>query len=274
MAFLRAAWLVAAASMVVAQQGQAQDSGSRPEILVVVEDFTPEGKPREFSSQEGKLTWSPGSPVPKGDRLQVSFSMTGGIPVSNIRVRLDGQPYAYLTKPPWKVIIDTSRLSSGEHVLQGEIRSKTDVIRYGFATLKFDVRDLPETQVKGSVQELIGDNVTSVTPSPTIDPTIVVKVRSENPGVDKLIGEERTIVIDSPVRLYVEADVDLWAYSVTRGGLEVVSGGPMAKRVHLELAPKTGVEPGLLPGNLTLRVWGVKSATSYSEPVEVNLLVK
>ncbi|MBI2842265.1 MAG: Ig-like domain-containing protein [Armatimonadetes bacterium] len=265
---------IATATVFPAAGASGAEKQQKPEIVISVENMTPAGKPRQFQTPAGYVDWSPSSPVYKGDRLTVSFSMTEAVPIREVRVKLDGKSFTHLSKAPWQVTIDTGSLSAGSHTLQGEVRTRTSPIMYGFANFEFFVQTPPETLVKGTVQEFMGGATRTVSPPRRIDQSIQVRLRSLNPQIDRLIDQNQPVTLDQPVVFYIESDVQRWAYSVTRDDREVTSAGPMAKRVYLELAPKRGDQPGLLPGQLKLHVWGVRNDGTYSPPIDLPIVVR
>lgn len=249
---------------------------AKPTALVTAKSVTAEGTPRTFPGPGGStVSWSPSSPVYRGDRLELTFAMSENTPIREVIVDLNGKRLARIGKAPWQLTIQAEELTPGKHLVCADIRTQTTPIMYGLANLEFYVRNQPMEMVKGTRELLVGAGPTNVKPTLPVktDSSVTARLRSTDLKVDADLATGKHIQVNSPVKLRVESNAARWAYSILRGDTEVASGGPMSRTLDLELAPKTEGEPGLLPGRLTLKVWAVRDDNVRSEPVVVPIVV-
>jgi hypothetical protein len=265
----------------------AETADKVPTVAVSASVTTQSGQPRVFWGPQGRTEWSPCLPAYVGDKITLVFSTSSG-DVSRVWVKMDDVSLADLTKSPWKVTVDTSSLAVGKHVASGNIRFSGKPMRYGVAKLEFFVQKPPE-EVKGSVEEYgvapTGANPSTVAvpapgfvlPTPAqIDQNLAVTVRSRDVDADRQLRAGGPIHINKPISFCVDVSsgLDRWAYQLRRNDRQIAGAGPMKPYSYLEVAPKKDDEPGILPGNVTLRVWGVKSTGVYSKPTEVQLVIE
>ncbi|MDO8684576.1 MAG: hypothetical protein Q7N50_14010 [Armatimonadota bacterium] len=262
---------------------------NKPVISVSAMASTPTGGERVFLGPVGRTTWSPSLPLYKGDRLTLTFAVKGKQQPYQITVSLDGRHYGTLKKPPWSIIIHTAGLKAGRHLAKGDVRLNGGSRMYGIAEFVFYVQEPPDA-VKGMVQTLGNalDSVdSSAAPAETprsfippkqagIDLSFIVTLRSLDTNADIAIKESRPVHISKPTAFYIQdrRGLDRWSYMITRDGRQIAGAGPMRKLIYLEVAPKSESKPGLLPGNVLLSVWGVKSNGIYSEPVEIPIVIE
>ena len=265
----------------------AEKSDKVPTVAVSASVTTQTGQPRVFWGPQGRTEWSPNLPAYIGDKLTLVFSASSG-EVSRVWVKLDDTSIVDLTKPPWRVVVDTSALAAGRHVASGNIRFSGKPMRYGIAKLEFFVQK-PIEQVRGRVEEygaassgastptVVESPLGFVVPAPAmIDPSFAVTVRSMDVDVDRQLRAGGQLHIGKPTNIGVDMSpvLDRWAYQICRGDRQIAAAGLMKPSAYLQIAPKRDNEPGILPGNVTLRVWGAKSTGVYSMPTEVQLVIE
>ena len=262
---------------------------NKPVISVSASAVTATGEERAFWGPKGKIVWAPSLPLYKGDRMTVAYSTSGGSQPSRVLVRLDDRSFAVLKKAPWKTVVDTSKLKLGRHVLRGEVRFPPAAQIYGISDFVFFVQNAP-ARVMGVTegpepQPATGSSYKAETatipsfmqpPAGSVDENFKVNLSSLDPQAGKCIRLGQPIYVRKPVTFYHPAQkrLDRWSYTITRDGRQVAGSGPMSRLLYLEVARQSPSEPGLLPGNATLRVWGVTSAGVYSRPIELALIIE
>ena len=247
---------------------------------------TSTGQPRVFHTPAGSVAWTPSLPVHRGDRLTVAFSSSPTLEPTRVWVSLDNRGLADFRKAPYRVLVDTSSLAPGRHVVKGDMRFAGSPRKYGISEYVFYVQQ-PTSEVKGFVEIYgvpPGGKLSEAPPvggsfippaEEQIDPSFNVVLLSTDEDAYSAIQSGQPIDVRGPVVLYPKsgAGLDRWAYSITRDGRQVAGAGPISPMVRLEVAPKSSTEPGILPGSVVLTAWGVKSSGKYSRPIEVRLVI-
>ncbi|MDO8589560.1 MAG: hypothetical protein Q7T82_21255 [Armatimonadota bacterium] len=274
-------------AFVIAQSGAYAANGKKPVITISATATTATGAVREFSTPAGRVAWSPSLPLYRGDLLRLTFNISRVEP-SRVSVKLDGRPIADLKRRPWSVLINTSNLAPGKHVAKGDIRFPGTPRMYSIAEFPFHVHP-PASMVKGIVESIgpeqgkppvpmveISPPKLVVPPESRVDETFQVTLCSLDLAAGGALRRGEPVEVKGPVAFYLSgpSKLDRWAYVITRDGRQIAGAGPMRPTVYLQVAPKSGSEPGLLPGKLLLRAWGVTGSGTYSRPVEAELVVE
>ena len=266
-----------------AAAAKAQHGSFLPGVSIVPNVFEPDGQTlRTYQTPSGTTYWSPSLPVKPGDKLVLKvFATTGGAELSRLIVRLDNVKIAEPSTAPWIATIDTSTLQQGSHMVEVWAEADGSPAKSTTKTFSFivaaPVAQMASTVTNGSAV-IEPDNIGAAAPAP-FDPTpkfiagrpvdvdAGVVIRSQDPDTDRaLTAETDSIAINSPILLYCERSAGShavqYAYSITRDTKVVVQSKEAASLdfVKMRLQPLAENKTGLLPGKVTLWVWGLDKA--------------
>lgn len=267
-----------------------------PGLSIVGNVFQPDGQTlRTYETPTGNTYWSPTLPVHPGDKLVLKvFATTGGGELSKLIVRLDNVKIAEPTAAPWTTTVDTSALQQGSHMIEVWAEEGNDPAKAATKTFAFVVGDNP-TQVASTTTEgtaVVEPDMPIGAPAPSSDPTpkfligkpvdaaAGVMVRCDDAEVDQeLTSDNGSIAASSPILLYCErtpgGTAVAYGYSITRDG-RVVVGSSEAESLHyvkIQIQPLADNKTGLLPGKVTLWVWGVDKEGHPSNPVHRDFVI-
>src|SRR5574340_101395 len=96
-----------------------------PMPKVVFEVRTAQGDLRSYQRPGLAPTyWDQSFPALQGDKVTVDpLVATGGAELGSVKVSVDGNAVAELSKAPWRAVVDTAGLALGEHAI--EVKAKT-----------------------------------------------------------------------------------------------------------------------------------------------------
>ncbi len=270
--------LIAAVTLVLCLLvGQAAVAETRyiPGVAIVPEIRTPDGSLRVYATPRGPMYWSPGYPIPPGDTIKLNvFVSTGGDKLEIVKVRLDNQEIASLTSTPWSVEYPAAKLGTGYHGVEawakcvgkhGKTNSATVLLFIGPEGEKVPTPEEASKDPKRFALALIGVS----------DKDLGPELKADQPAVQKAINADRPIVLDGPVVLKVklpEGKKKL-VYSLVRNWKEEYRSPLLPGDSQIKLRPATPQEPGLLPGELLLIVWGADDSGNLGQPAVVSVSV-
>lgn len=268
-----------------------------PGVSIVPNVFEPDGQTmRTYETPAGTTYWSPNLPVKPGDKLVLKvFATTGGADLTKIIVRLDNVKIAEPETAPWTATIDTGTLSRGSHMVEVWAEAGGNTSKATTKTFSFIVAPpMPQTastQVTGSAVIEPDAAIGAAAPGPmdptpkflvgkTADAAAGVTLRSQDPEVDRLLtSDEGSILISSPILVYCERSAGShavqYAYSITRDGKVVVQSSEAQSLdfVKIRLQPLAENKTGLLPGKVTLWVWGIDKSGNPSSSAHRDFVI-
>jgi hypothetical protein len=289
--------LLAVAGICCAKEKDVTVTTFTPAITLTLEATTPQGTQRIYPTATGPSYWQSGLPVVKGDHVKVDvFVSTGGGELKQVKVRLDNQLIATLDKTPWSTTIDTSTVALGYHNLEVWAQ-ETDSKHQTFATktMTFFVDSTapsgsgpgPVAAVKGEQQVLNGSSVTDVTlagvaKSPALptalatatqDSRATVSLSTTDPTAQQAIATGNPVPLSAPIVIAVNTPngsaAHRFIYTLVRGDQTIYQADhPVgAGLARIRLQQRSDTQPGLLPGRVSLWVWGVDDQGNYGNPV-------
>jgi hypothetical protein len=261
---------------------------SQPAVSVHASAATTTGEPRSFRTSYGDITWVPSLPLYTGDRLTLAFEPSAKMQPYRVSLTLDERPLASIGKSPWQTVIDTSGLTPGRHVVNGDIRYTGTPRKYSKVEFAFFVQQ-PVTEVKGVVETYGDSSIAAIrdkSPAPAgfvaptgeqIDQSFgVTLVATDSEATSAIAARQPVRVGQDPIelRLTPAVGLDRWAYSMTRDGRQLSAAGSINPTLGVEVASKSPTGHGLLPGVVTITAWGIKSNGVYSRPVVAQLVIQ
>jgi len=105
------------------------------------------------------------------------------------------------------------------------------------------------------------------------DPSASVRLDAADPSEQQSIDAGQSVSVSSPVEITVTStaggNAHGFVFDLVRDGQVVYQADRVADigSARIRLQPRTASQPGLLPGIVTLWVWGVDSSGGYSAPI-------
>ena len=301
-----AAALLTAAGFTLSPRAEAAGKPiSTPQWRIRLEPTTPSGQLRVYPIQEGLSYWTPELPIYRGDTVKIEvFVATGANDLQELKIRVDNQTVADLTKAPWTVTLSTDKLDNGLHMVEAWMRVSDHKDPFQDDTTTFFVNTPPvqtaialppaSQMVAGKSQTLADGKVTDVPldSSAAVAPALPPALAGAkfDPGVtanielkDKVTGAPVTVTAQNPLTSAAVAsvvpasgsDVRQFAYAIVHNGVTSVAANqlyPVASTM-IRLQPKTSTTPGLLSGTSVLWVWPVTSSGSYGAPLSMPVVI-
>lgn len=288
------------AAAMASNKSSASTQTYTPAITLNLEVKTPSGAPRVYSTPAGPTYWSADMPVAVGDQVKLDiFVSTGGGELQQAKVRLDNKLIATLDDFPWSTDLDTNSIGAGDHFLEvwaQELEPDGKRTAYAIKTMTFAVQSaLPGapagsgaiTAVKGEQQVLTGNTVADIPLSgpgapPALpqalaanapDTTATVSLTANDPAASQALASGNVVSLSSPIIVSVRAPAGSSAgrfiYALVRGDqtIYVADHATDLNLADIRLQQRSDTQPGLLPGRVTLWVWGVDDRGDYGTPV-------
>jgi hypothetical protein len=266
-----------------------------PGVSIVPNVFEPDGQTlRTYQTASGPTYWSPNLPVRPGDKLVLKvFATTGGADLTKLIVRLDNVKIAEPATAPWIATVDTSTLQQGSHMVEVWAEASGSPAKSTTKTFSFvvanPVAQAPVTTTTGSAviapDQPVGDAAPD-SPMPKfladqpVDADAGIAIRSDDADFDRMLtSDDGSISVSAPVLLYAErtpgSNAMRYAYSITRDGRVVISSkdAQSMQYVKIRLQPMADNNTGLLPGKITLWVWGIDKAGHPSNPTHRDFVI-
>jgi hypothetical protein len=266
-----------------------------PAITLLPTVVQADGQPRVYTNGGQAAYWNETLPIERGDQIKLNVAVaTGGADLGRVIVRLDNSKVADMdgtsgaNAAPWTTVIDTSKLETGDHMVEAWAQTTGDRPQSSTKTLTFMIVDsLPvQVSVAGSREESFSPGAAPPVAPPAFlsgagsDPGATVRLRSVDPGADRALNaHDSALSITAPTPVWVEkrpgSTAVQFAYEIVRGGFPIVSAPAPATLVYerLSLQPRGSENDGLAPGAVTLYVWGIDSAGRISDPVRQDLSI-
>ena len=269
----------------------------KPDVSIVPNVFEPDGQTlRTYETPTGSTYWSPNLPVKPGDKLVLKvFATTGGVELSKLIVRLDNVKIAEPTSSPWIATVDTTTLAQGSHMIEVWAEAGGNPSKAKTKTFSFIVATptpvMSSTLTSGSAVVEPDAAIGSTPPGPMdplpaflagkpLDEASGVVIRSQDAEIDgELTSADGSVIISMPTLLYCERSAGShavqYAYSITRGDKVVVQSQESQSLdfVKIRLQPLAENKTGLLPGKVTLWVWGIDKAGHPSNAVHRDFVI-
>jgi hypothetical protein len=282
--------LTALAPAVVAKT---QSGSFVPGLSIVPNVYQPDGHTlRTYQTAAGQTLWSPDLPVKHGDKLQLKiFATTGGAELDKLIVRLDNVKIAELSAAPWDTTLDTSSLQQGSHMVEVWAEATGAPAKSTTKTFSFVVADdqQPTTTVGSAVVEpdsaagaasAAGPALPEFLANRQVDEGAGVSLRSQDADTDRLLTtDDGSILVSAPTLLYCErasgSQAVKYAYAVTRGDKTIVTSTKpeSLENVKIRLQRLDESKAGLLPGKVTLWVWGIDQSGHPSTPLHRDFVI-
>jgi len=267
-----------------------------PGVSIVPNVFEPDGQTlRTYETPAGTTYWSPSLPVKPGDKLVLKvFATTGGADLTRLVVRLDNVKIAEPTTAPWTATIDTGTLQQGSHMVEVWAEASGSPSKSSTKTFSFIVA-APTAQAVSTVTSgsalVEPDSIGAAAPGPVdpapkfvagmpVDEAAGVTIRSQDAEIDRLLTSDNgSILISSPVLIYCERSAGShavqYAYSITRDDKVVVQAKEAQSLdfVKIKLQPLAENKTGLLPGKVTLWVWGIDKSGHPSSAIHRDFVI-
>jgi hypothetical protein len=282
-----------AAAIITAPASMAKGKGGSfvPALSIVPNVFEPDGLTlRTYRTGEGQTFWSPNLPVEHGDKITLKiFATTGGADLDKVIVRLDNVKIAELAAAPWSATIDTEPLQQGSHMVEVWAEATGSPAQSTTKTFAFVVAAPQAQQAAMTTQgsavvepDMPGGDGSTGSQGPSlpkflakkaINESAGVMLRSQDADVDRLLTTDNgSVLISSPAIIYCErspgSQAVNFAYALTRADSTIVSSTKPGslEYVKIRLQPLADNKTGLLPGKVTLWVWGIDKTGRPSNP--------
>lgn len=266
-----------------------------PGVSIVPNVFEPDGQTlRTYHNDSGSTLWSPEIPIKQGDKLELKiFATTGGSELAKLIVRLDNVKIADLTAAPWTALIDTGTLTPGSHMVEAWAQAGNNPANAVTKTLSFVVEGkVPQQETISSVGSTViepdqpgGPSVSGVPDVPsflskkTVDDNAGLTIRSEDSDVDRVLSTgDQAVTVSTPATIYCERTPGSravnYAYALVRDGKVIISSKKpeSLQYVKIRLQPLDNGQ-GLLPGTISLWVWGIDKQGAPSNPVHHDFVI-
>jgi len=281
----------------------------RPAITPMVDVVTPQGAPRVYGTSAGSTLWSSGSSmvIYRGDKVKIrAFVSTGAFELQHVNVRLDNGPLVSIDRQPWDTAFDTSALDAGYHLVQIWAQSDSpSPYSTGEQDLAFYLA-LPgqvgasaasiATTSSAATSKVLSDTMTIGEPVPTavssdmsfemprllsdesqtISAIVDLQVPSSRPVVGRNLAP---ITLDNPVVITVAlpdgSTATRCCYALYRDGSMIYQCNRLlpAAGTKIILQARNASQPGLLPGDIILKAWGVDDKGSYGPEMSLDIRV-
>jgi hypothetical protein len=274
---------------------------SSPTITMMLEPYMPDGGMRLYPMATGVSYWTGDLPIYNGDKVKLDvFVATGADTLQELKVRLDNNQVADISKGPWTTTLDTDTLGNGYHYVEAWAYVSGPKPQYISRTLTFFVSKasdatviVPQTKVLPSAT-ILQNGVQTPVPlpagedntTPVLPMSLTSAGRDMKATVKLVLRDARTqgvISGENTPHIYDAALVDIvptagstaqrFAYSLVSSGQTILTQDELLSiaTTDVRLQVKTATDPGLLPGTATVWVWGVDSQGKYGPASSVTV---
>lgn len=271
----------------------------KPAINATVDVLTPAGTPREYSTASGSTLWSPGSSqfIYKGDKIKLSvFVSTGAFELQHVKVRLDNNLIATIDHQPWDTSIDTDTLQTGYHMFNiwaqsdspAPYSSSEETIAFYLAeqnqaagsTSPAGPATAPDSAPPATAIGASSQTIQTSAPLYVLPKLIRDKEQETKAIVGLQAGSSPVVTGDGQTPVSVSGPTDIkvvvpggstarrFVYALYREGAIVYESDQLlpAAGTVIRLQERTSSQPGLLPGDVILKAWGVDQDGRYGAP--------
>lgn len=250
-----------AGAMSIACFGFALAEDYVPGVAVVPEVRTPSGEMRTYRTGLGYSYWRSDLPIYKGDKVLLNvFVCLGGAELAETRVRIDNEEIDRRNAAPWSVQLETGALKEGYHFVEAWAKTKGNKPHTATATVTLFIDphaagSTPQAPVIEPVQSSPDPAVLTL-PPPQGGPS--VSLASDTPAVQEALTKGTAVSITDPVVFSVSGPgpQEGFIYALYRAGAQAWKSDVLPVGTHIKLRRSDPANPGLLPGSLTLVVWG------------------
>lgn len=281
----------------------------KPGVAIASEVMDAAGKQRIYNTPNGPSIWTDGLPIQQGDKIKLNvFAATGGADLGRIIVRLDNAKIAQIAKAPWNTVLDTSKMTTGPHMIEVFVETAGDRPQSATKTQSFFItKELAPQYVYQPAVTHVGDSL-QTNGGPEIDPaydpnvgpdvpdflkgqttdenaTVAVRARSGASPVDPTKGgdivsdSDANVIINEPTIFFIEAPqgstAKKYAFVLARNGQTITQATEPQELVYnaIKLQKRDGETPGLSTGPLTLYVWGIDAEGRPSNVVKTQISI-
>ena len=264
----RAAALRAASQAIIAAVafvcllGAAHAESYVPGVAVVPEVRTPSGELRTYRTGLGFSYWRSDLPIYKGDKVLLNvFVCLGGAELAESRVRVDNEEISRRTSAPWSAQLDTGTLKEGYHFVEAWAKTKGNSPHTATATVTLFIDPhAPGASPQASLVEPLAS-----TPDPavlTLPPAQggpAVSLSCDDPAGQAALTKGGAVRVADAVVFAVSGPgpAEGFTYALYRGGRQIHKSDVLPVGTRIKLRRNAPGVPGLLPGAMTLIVWGM-----------------
>jgi hypothetical protein len=232
-----------------------------PGVAIVPEVRTPTGELRTYRTGLGFSYWRTDLPIYKGDKVLLNvFVCLGGAELAETRVRIDNEEIGRRTSAPWSVQLDTGNLKEGYHFAEAWAKTKGDRPHTATATVTIFIDPhapgaSPQAPLVEPLQSTPDPVVLTLPPSQG-GPSVTLSC--DDPNGQKSLSAGSAVRVVGPVVFSVSgpAPAEGFVYALYRAGRQIHKSDVLPVGTRIKLRRDAPGSPGLLPGNLTLVVWG------------------
>lgn len=249
-----------------------------PGVAVVPEVRTPSGELRTYRTGLGFSYWRSDLPIYSGDKVLLNvFVCLGGAELAETRVRIDNEEIDRRTKAPWSVQLDTGPLKEGYHFVEAWARTKGDRPHAATATVTLFIDphaagSTPQAPVVEPVQSSPDPAVLAL-PPPQGGPS--VSLSCDDAVAQAALTKGTSVSVTEPLVFSVSGPgpSEGFIYALYRAGSQAWKSDVLPVGTHIKLRRSDPGNPGLLPGSLTLVVWGTDKNGRIGPARKVELTV-
>lgn len=253
----------------LAGRALAASGAYRPGVTIALEVRTPQGDLRSFQQPGHAPTyWTPDLPVVKGDQLTITpLVTTGGAELAEVTIRLDESPLTVPPGPDRRVVVDTSRLAPGYHLV--EVWAATKAPKRGENSAATTFLLVPGTDPLLQMLAVEG----SAGPPVSDEERLAVAIRSPDEHVDEELTTSSSATIRKETQLSISAGpaVKEYFYTLSRDGAVTYTSPRLPVETLVVIAPQAGDNVGLVAGKVTFTVRGGDGAGRFGAPAWVTL---
>jgi hypothetical protein len=253
--------LVLAAALTSACAGVALAEDYVPGVAVVPEVRTPSGELRTYRTGLGYSYWRSDLPIYKGDKVLLNvFVCLGGADLAETRVRIDNEEIDHRTAAPWSSQLDTGTLKEGYHFVEAWAKTKGNKPHAATATvtLFIDPHEPGASPQAPLVEPLQSSPDPAVLTLPPAQGGPSVTLSCDNAAGQQSLAKGTPVSVADSVVFSVAGPgpSEGFVYALYRGGAQAWKSDVLPVGTHIKLRRSSPGNPGLLPGSLTLVVWG------------------
>jgi hypothetical protein len=257
----RALRVVPAVAALLCSAGTAHSEDYVPGVAVVPEVRTPSGELRTYRTGLGFSYWRSDLPIYKGDKVLLNvFVCLGGADLAESRVRVDNEEISRRTTAPWSAQLDTGTLKDGYHFVEAWAKTQGGNPHTATATVTLFIDPhAPGASPQAPIVEPLAS-----TPDPavlTLPPAQggpSVSLSCDDPAGKAALAKGSPVRIADPVIFAVSGPgpAEGFIYALYRGGNQIHKSDILPTATRIKLRRNAPGIPGLLPGAITLVVWG------------------
>ena len=253
------AWFAALALACFA--GAALAESYVPGVAVVPEVRTPSGELRTYRTGLGFSFWRTDLPIYKGDKVLLNvFVCLGGAELAESRVRVDNEEISRRSSAPWSAQLDTGTLKEGYHFVEAWAKTKGNSPHTATATvtLFIDPHAPGASPQAPIVEPLASTPDPAVLTLPTTQGGPSVSLSCDDPAGQAALTKGAPVRIADPLVFAVSGPgpAEGFTYALYRGGSQIHKSDVLPIGTRIKLRRNAPGVPGLLPGAVTLVVWG------------------